>query len=165
MLEGSLGGHGRALGRLLRAGDHALAGEGEGLGKSSHGDGVPWNDAPDKKALGFVPRMPTGHENGFPCVVVGRSDTGRLAGIGHTHRPPLESRKSHEKDAKDEAASNPRAVGARVEEPRKMPRHCCDYCETTLTHDSVRPREFASCVKNPPGLDPQIRPRPSRISD
>ena len=44
MLEGSLGGHGRALGRLLRAGDHALAGEGEGLGKSSHGDGVPWND-------------------------------------------------------------------------------------------------------------------------
>jgi len=69
------------------------------------------------------------------------------------------------KTAKDEAASNPRAVGARVEEPRKMPRHRCDYCETTLTHDSVRPREFASCVKNPPGLDPQIRPRPSRISD
>ena len=49
MLEGSLGGHGRALGRLLRAGDHALAGEGEGLGKSSHGDGVPWNDFKDKK--------------------------------------------------------------------------------------------------------------------
>ena len=40
-----------------------------------------------------------------------------------------------------------------------MPRHRCDYCETTLTHDSVRPREFASCARNPPELDPQIRPR------
>jgi hypothetical protein len=51
VLEASLGDHGRALGRLLRAGDHALAGEGEGLGKSSHGDGVPWNDGTDKKWL------------------------------------------------------------------------------------------------------------------
>ena len=58
MLEASLGDHGRTLGRLLRAGDHALAGEGEGLGKSSHGDGVPWNESSDKKHLCFVPRYP-----------------------------------------------------------------------------------------------------------
>ena len=36
VLEGSLGGHGRALLRGRRAGNHALTGEGEGLGKSSH---------------------------------------------------------------------------------------------------------------------------------
>jgi hypothetical protein len=57
VLEASLGDHGRTLGRLLRAGDHALAGEGEGLGKSSHGDGVPWNDVKDKKWLFLFPGM------------------------------------------------------------------------------------------------------------
>ena len=90
MLEGSLGGHGRALGRLLRAGDHALAGEGEGLGKSSHGDGVPWNDAPDKKRLVFVPRMPTGHEMLFSGV------GWTMAGIGHTVPNPTRIEKKSE---------------------------------------------------------------------
>jgi hypothetical protein len=63
VLEASLGDHGRTLGRLLRAGDHALAGEGEGLGKSSHGDGVPWNDVKDKKWLFLFPDLPTGRKN------------------------------------------------------------------------------------------------------
>ena len=76
--------------------------------------------------------------------------------VGHFPRPkhPRKKRKRRTK------RSNPPAVGARVAPPRRMPRHRCDYCETTLTHDSVRPREFASCARNPPELNPPNRPRP-----
>ena len=74
------------------------------------------------------------------------------------HLSPTSTR-IEKKEKRRTKRSNPRAVGARVAPPRRMPRHRCDYCETTLTHDSVRPCEFASCARNPPELDPQIRPR------
>ena len=74
------------------------------------------------------------------------------------HLSPTSTR-IEKKEKRRTKRSNPRAVGARVAPPRRMPRHRCDYCETTLTHDSVRPCEFVSCARNPPELDPQIRPR------